>query len=50
VVRIPQSINHWRAVFPQLSVVMLSGRAGKWHLPLVEQPRETVAAILSARP
>jgi pimeloyl-ACP methyl ester carboxylesterase len=50
VVRIPQSINHWRAVFPHLSVVMLSGRAGKWHLPLVEQPRETVAAILSAQP
>ena len=45
VVRIPQSITHWWTMFPQLAVVMLDGRVGRWHLPLVEQPRETVAAI-----
>ena len=45
VVRIPQSIGRWRAIFPQLVVVMLPGRSGRWHLPLVEQPRVTAAAI-----
>jgi hypothetical protein len=50
VVRIPQAVEHWRSVFPGLTVVTVTGRAGNWHLPLVERPRETVAAITATYP
>lgn len=41
------SADGWRTVFPALADVPISGRDGRWHIPLVEQPKETVAAILS---
>jgi pimeloyl-ACP methyl ester carboxylesterase len=50
VVRIPESITHWRAMFPQLTVVALQSRLGRWHLPLVEQPADTAAAIVAVQP
>lgn len=45
VVRIPNSITGWRVAFPDLTVITLQGRGARWHLPLVEYPRETVRAM-----
>jgi pimeloyl-ACP methyl ester carboxylesterase len=45
VVRISEAIAAWRVAFPKLVVVTVQGRAGRWHLPLVEYPRETVSAM-----
>lgn len=50
VVRIPDSIMGWRAMFPELSVVAVESRSGRWHLPLVEQPTDTAAAIVAVQP
>ena len=43
--RISDAISGWRVAFPNLMVTTLQGRSGRWHLPLVEYPRETVRAI-----
>ncbi len=45
VVKIPDSVAAWRVAFPDLIVVTVQGRAGRWHLPLVEYPRATVRAM-----
>jgi alpha-beta hydrolase superfamily lysophospholipase len=47
VVRISDAIADWRVAFPNLKVVTMQGRDGRWHLPLVEYPRETVRAMAS---
>jgi pimeloyl-ACP methyl ester carboxylesterase len=47
-VRISDAIAGWRFAFPDLMVVSIEGRKGRWHLPLVEYPRETVEAMLSS--
>lgn len=47
VVRIAQSVEHWRYAFPTLTVVTIASRPGRCHLPLVERPGETVAAIMA---
>lgn len=44
-VRISESVADWRKAFPNLLVITIQGRAGRWHLPLVERPRETVKAL-----
>lgn len=46
-VRISDAIAGWRVAFPNLMVVTVQGRQGKWHLPLVENPRETVRAMMA---
>ena len=46
-VKISQSIAKWRQAFPDLVVITVSDRDGRWHLPLVERPRETVIALLA---
>ena len=33
--------------FPNLMVVTVQGRNARWHLPLVEFPRETVRAMIA---
>ncbi|GEM_PF-2136637 len=50
VVRIPDAIAAWRVVFPGLSIVTVPGRIGRWHLPLVENPRETARAMIATPP
>jgi pimeloyl-ACP methyl ester carboxylesterase len=47
-VRISDAIAGWRVAFPNLMVVPIEGRKGRWHMPLVEYPRETVEAMLSS--
>ena len=44
-VRISEAIAGWRIAFPNIIVVTVPGRAGRWHLALVEHPRETVNVI-----
>ena len=46
-VRVDKSIEHWQVAFPNLSVVVLPGRESRWHLPIVERPRETVLALVN---
>jgi hypothetical protein len=50
VVRISDAIAGWRVAFPNLIVITLEGRNGRWHLPLVEYPHETVRAMILRRP
>jgi pimeloyl-ACP methyl ester carboxylesterase len=40
------AINRWRDGFPSLVDVVVEGRQGGWHIPLVERPAETVTAVL----
>lgn len=47
-IRIPDAIAGWRVAFPNLTVITVEGRDGRWHLPLVEYPHTTVRAILSS--
>jgi hypothetical protein len=48
-VRISDAIAGWRVAFPNLMVITVQGRNGRWHLPLVEYPRETVRAMIATR-
>jgi hypothetical protein len=48
-VRISDAIAGWQLAFPNLMVITVSGRPGRWHLPLVEHPRETVRAMITTR-
>lgn len=48
-VRISDAIAGWRVAFPNLVVVTVEGRRGRWHLPLLEYPRETVRSIIATR-
>ena len=45
-IRVSGSIAGWRTAFQDLQVVTLSGREGRWHIPIIERPKETMAAIL----
>jgi len=47
--RISDAISGWRVASPNLVVITVQGRPGRWHLPLVEYPRETVRAIIAER-
>jgi pimeloyl-ACP methyl ester carboxylesterase len=47
-IRISDAIAGWRLAFPNLTVITVEGRDGRWHLPLVEYPHTTVRAILSS--
>jgi hypothetical protein len=47
IVRISDAIAAWRVAFPDLTVITVQGRPGRWHLPLVEYPRATVRAIIA---
>jgi hypothetical protein len=49
-IRISDAIAGWRVAFPNLMVITVQGRNGRWHLPLVESPRETVRAIIASCP
>jgi hypothetical protein len=42
---IDRAMAQWREIFPHLTEVVLENRAGSWHLPLVERPQETMAAL-----
>jgi pimeloyl-ACP methyl ester carboxylesterase len=46
-VRISEAIAGWRIAFPNLKVVTVQDRDGRWHLPILERPRETVRAIIA---
>jgi pimeloyl-ACP methyl ester carboxylesterase len=48
-VRISDAIDRWRVACPNLVVVTVQGRKGKWHLPLLEYPRETARAMIATR-
>jgi hypothetical protein len=48
-IRISDAISGWRAAFPNLVVITVQGRNARWHLPLVEYPRETVRAMIATR-
>jgi hypothetical protein len=47
VIRVGRAITGWRHAFPDLRVISIDARQGRWHLPLIERPRETVRAILA---
>jgi hypothetical protein len=47
VIRVGRAIAGWRHAFPELRVVTIHARQGRWHLPLIERPKETVHAILA---
>jgi hypothetical protein len=49
-IRISDSVAAWRVAFPGVVAVTVPGRDGRWHLPLVEYPRETVRAMTAALP
>src|SRR5262245_57402006 len=44
-IRVDQAIARWRTVHPALRTREIPARRGEWHIPLVERPAETVAAI-----
>lgn len=46
-VRISESVKSWCKAFPNLIVITIQGRAGRWHLPIIERPRETVKALIA---
>ena len=48
-VRTSDAIAGWRVAFPNLMVTTVQGRNARWHLPLVEYPRETVRAMIATR-
>jgi pimeloyl-ACP methyl ester carboxylesterase len=48
-VRISAAIAGWRVAFPNLMVITIQDRPGRWHLPLFEYPRETVRAMIATR-
>jgi pimeloyl-ACP methyl ester carboxylesterase len=45
-IRITDATAGWRVAFHNLVVLTVRGREGRWHLPLVEYPRETVRAMI----
>jgi hypothetical protein len=45
---VADSMVQWRRAFPGLVEVIVDGRAGAWHIPLIERPGETMTALLSA--
>jgi hypothetical protein len=47
VIKVGRAIIGWRHAFPDLRVITINARQGRWHLPLIERPRETVNAILA---
>jgi hypothetical protein len=49
VVRISEAIQGWRVAFPEIMVITVQDRSGRWHLPLVEFPRATVRAMIATR-
>jgi hypothetical protein len=48
-IRITDATKGWRIAFQDLLVLTVRGREGRWHLPLVEYPRETVRSIIETR-
>ena len=46
-VRISDATAGWRVAFHDIKVITMQSRNGRWHLPLVEYPRETVRAIVA---
>lgn len=49
-VRISDAIAGWHLAFHDIRVITLKGRAGRWHLPLVEFPRQTAQAMSATYP
>ncbi len=45
-IRIDQAVAGWREALPGLHEVVIESRAGRWHLPLIERPQETMAAVM----
>ncbi|WP_203907094.1 hypothetical protein [Rhizocola hellebori] len=45
IIIIDGALAGWRQVLPQLQEVVIEGRAGQWHLPLIERPQETMAIL-----
>jgi hypothetical protein len=43
-----RAVQHWTTALPQLSEYRIATRRAAWHVPLVERPSETVAAMLTA--
>jgi len=48
VIRVGPAIDGWRYAFPGLAARCIDERHGRWHLPLIERPAETVRAILAS--
>jgi hypothetical protein len=47
-VRIDRAIDDWQTAFPAMTISVIQSRSGRWHIPLVERPRETMKALLDA--
>ena len=45
---VPRAVDGWRQRLPQLQVVTIATRPARWHLPIVERPRETMTAMTAA--
>jgi hypothetical protein len=48
VVAVDDSITDWRRALPGLTITTVKGRKARWHLPIIEWPRATLAAVLAA--
>ncbi|WP_239340685.1 hypothetical protein [Frankia sp. CiP3] len=46
-IRVDRAMARWRIVYPGLVAEEIPGRHGDWHIPIVERPAETVAAIMA---
>lgn len=46
-IRVDQALARWRTIYPGLLTREIPGRHGEWHIPLIERPAETVAAIMA---
>jgi hypothetical protein len=44
-IRVELALAGWRQVLPGLTEVVIEGRKGSWHLPIIERPQETMAAL-----
>jgi hypothetical protein len=47
-VDVDRAIDGWRRAIPELVVARLGERREQWHVPVIERPQETVAAIRQA--
>lgn len=48
-IRTDQAISTWRDHLGPVSPVVVNGRQGKWHIPLVEYPQSTMDVITERR-
>lgn len=47
-IRTTAAFGRWRIVLPGLSFEEVPGRRGRWHIPIIERPEESVKALLAS--